>query len=328
MKSGINIRDLDSIKSLRNAILKFSEYGLSSIPTIDVVLKKEIVELENREKQFKKSLVHHENNLQQARISLANCESSGYYDRDGNFHEPDCWLIKDQVSDCFYQFQEYQRKYQECRKIISRVKERLETFSRELVKFKNLLSNHSPYATNALKQLIIGAEDYQIIQSNSKHNNDLNPTVENTSANSYKSSESNNPLGELLLAVTGMSAIAALAKEIFNTSSGIKYELSNTVKNNTLDFYITHNDKTEKVAKLSINEKNSSRTGKIFSNYLEDNEISEKILVNLEKAAVKNNCLDLVSWADNHQINLFKNNKYQIRNQTASGGEVYKTLGL
>ena len=160
MNKSAFIRDLDSLKQLKIAILQFCEENESQILAIDSRLETKMSALKSNEFRLLNSIQTAEDDLQKAKYSLSICKSNIYKDEDGRTVYPNCEYEENELIECGHKLKKANSNYDTFKRSIRLLEEKIEYYQRSRYSYKSIITFKKEKATSCLGQLINGAEDY------------------------------------------------------------------------------------------------------------------------------------------------------------------------
>lgn len=130
MSNQADIRDIQILGDLKAAFGRFSEDVLQILPAIQKQFEEIEAWLEERQTHWQQQVDEAEDLVHAARRALGDCESSGYYDDEGDYQAPNCSSEEDEV-------QETEQHLAECEKNLETVKQWRHRIEGQIADFQN-----------------------------------------------------------------------------------------------------------------------------------------------------------------------------------------------
>ncbi len=317
------IRDIASLEQLRIAIARFCEESENQLNAIDSKLQTRIGNLKSLESQFQRIIEHANDELRYANNSLSYCESNTYEDDEGNATYPDCDYERDNVYDCKKRLDVAEQNYSAFRREIRNLEISIAEYQNPKIKYKTLIQFEKEAATNSLKQLINGAEDYLSVSS----------PLENGFSNGLGFAEAIAKIDPTMIIATtvGVAEIIVMSMFSFLGLGGSLFRVSNKSKKGLVT--TTYSEKgTEHIcSELKIEKRETGNIGKIVSvnipSSLQNEKIGKHLVNNLEAICRANDCKEISGWANSSNVAFYQGLNYQTRNEIKeTGAEVFKPL--
>lgn len=323
MSNSAYIRDIASLEQLRIAIARFCEESEDQLHAIDLKLQSRISNLESLESQFQRMVESAQYEFDSARSSLSICESNIYEDEDGNTIYPDCENERSELIISRERLELAQHNYSSFRREIRNLKNAIDDYQNPKIKYKTLIQFEKEAATNSLKQLINGAEDYLSVSA-------LSGNGFSTSSGITESISKIDPT-IIVAASIGVAEILMMSMFSFLGEGGKLFNVTNT--RNNIVITTTYFEKGEKhvCSELKIEKKENGNMGKILSINipisLHHEKIGKHLINNMEATCRANDCEEISGWATTQNLYFYRNLGYQSRNEVKeSGAEVFKIL--
>ena len=317
------IRDIASLDQLIISISRFCEESENQLNVIDSKLVSRVANLKANEFQFQRILDAAQNSLRDAYAALADCEADTYTDEDGDTHYPDCSYDKEELSENKNRLLVAEQNYSAFKREIRNLEAKVAEFQNPKIRYRSVIQFEKESSTSSLKQLINGAEDYLAVSSPSA--NDL--------SNGLGLTESISKIDPtmILAATIGAGEIMIMSIFSFLGSSGDRYSFNNNKQRDIIATTYSENGKTHVCSELKIENRESGNVGKILSvnipPELQSEKIGKSLVANMETNCRANDCNEINGWANSANIQFYKSNGYNVRNEIkGSGGEVFKSI--
>lgn len=90
MSNQANLRDVQALEDLRASLKRFHSEAQESLNAAMQESRRELDHLAERQQHWQNEMRRRSENLQRAKSAFTACQASGYRDRDGYYHQPDC----------------------------------------------------------------------------------------------------------------------------------------------------------------------------------------------------------------------------------------------
>ena len=90
MSDSLEIHDIQTLSDLHAALGRFSTDVQQGLRVAEGSIRETLEWLEGRIRHWQREVERAHQMVQQAQADLSRCQASGYVDRDGHYHQPDC----------------------------------------------------------------------------------------------------------------------------------------------------------------------------------------------------------------------------------------------
>lgn len=321
MSNSAYIRDIASLDQLRIAIARFSEESENQLNLTDSKLQSRFDDLKSLESQFQRIIESAQNDLWNANILLAECESNTYENEEGETVHPNCDFEKEKVDECKKRLKIAEYNYISFQTEIRNLEKAIEEYLNPKIKFKRIIQDKNEAAVSSLKQLINGAEDYLSVTS----------SVMSREPGLMDAIYEISPL--IIIEATAQIAETILISFFsFFSEGGSIYSLLNTKNDKIISSTFSENGKDCICSEMRIEKKGAGNLGKIISvsvpPSLQNKKVGKYFIRNMEMICRANDCKEISGWSSTTNLSFFQGLNYQSRNEVnGAGGEVFKPLG-
>jgi len=202
VSNSADIRDIQVLGDLKNAFGRFGEDVLQILASLQKEFEEIQEKLQERQDHWQREIDVAEDRVHAARRSLSECESSGYYDEEGDYQAPNCSSEEDEVQETEKHLAECEVNLETVKQWRHRIESSIADFQNEIHRLSNLASTRTgsaqAFLANKLEILnryisgsssVVGISALQGQSKNDKLNKD-SPEPSNTidySANSLAS---------------------------------------------------------------------------------------------------------------------------------------------
>src|SRR5690348_6829373 len=129
MSSSANVRAIDALEELRNALMRFKSHAQSVLDTVEAEIKRTAVWLQERLQYWQKELIRRQRMLEEAQAALNSCMAKSYRDPEtGRVYVPDCSREQAYVAQAIRFVQEAEQELRVVREHIKRVGEAVASY--------------------------------------------------------------------------------------------------------------------------------------------------------------------------------------------------------
>lgn len=323
MSNSAYIRDIASLEQLRISIARFCEESENQLQAIDSKLQSRIGNLKSLESHFQRMTESAQENLRNASNALYSCEADTYEDEEGNTQYSNCDYQNEEVIECKQRLEIAEFNYNAFKREIRNLEISIAEYQNPKIKYRTLIEFEKEAATNSLRQLINGAEDYLSIST----------PLSNELTNGFSIVEAIAKVDPTMILATtvGVAEIIVMSAFSFLGLGGSLFTISNKNKKGIIT--TTYLDKgTEHVcSELKIDKRESGNVGKIISvnipTSLQNEKIGKHLINNMEATCRANECKEISGWATTANVGFYESLDYQTRNVIKdSGAEAFKPL--
>lgn len=321
MSQSVIVRDLSSLKELKEAFARFCEEQTIQLRIIDTFkIHSRLDELKRHESQLKRNVDTAHSNLRSAVSALSICEVSINKDKKERF-DACCLLEKEEVIQRQKNLSQAEHNLALFKQEIRRLEQIVEEYkNRYLRKYREIVQWEKESAIGSLKQLIDGLEDY------------LSRKPQNgggSFSNGFGITDALAKIDPTMIVAASVGAYEFIFESIFSFigMSGDLLNISNQTKNGLITTSYLDNGIEYTCSELKID----NNLGKIISvnipPSLRNEQIVKHLIKNMEINCRANDCSEIFGWAKEENIPFYEKLGYESRNEiTGVGAEVYKPL--
>ncbi len=160
----LDLKDIQTLLDLKTAINKFSEGVQNGLNAAIVEITRTFEWLQERMSYWQHEIERAQQELSRAQADLRRCENSGYYDDDGNYHQPNCGCEEQAVD----QAKVYLQQCNEALYVVRGWHSRIEEAASDYMLASNQLNKTSEWQSEkAQTNLIQTAGKYEAVQTTS-----------------------------------------------------------------------------------------------------------------------------------------------------------------
>jgi hypothetical protein len=145
-----DIRDIQALSSLKAAFGRFGVEVLQLLPSIQKQFEEIQDRLQEREAHWERQVEAAREEVNAARRALSSCHKSGYYDREGDYVEPDCSWEENQVGYAEGHLAECESNLEIVKQWRHRIESQIADFQNDIHRLSNLASTRTGSAQTFL----------------------------------------------------------------------------------------------------------------------------------------------------------------------------------
>jgi hypothetical protein len=158
--SHANLRDISALKCFGSGFKRFDAEARASLKNTKLEAERQILVLEQQKRECEERTVRAAQAVRLAANALANCQASGEYDKDGNYHAPNCSAQVAMLQKTKRMLEEAKMQLEAAQKRLKQLQDQTALFLRALQRFFTYCDTSLPKAVNTLNRLSGIAEDY------------------------------------------------------------------------------------------------------------------------------------------------------------------------
>ncbi len=158
--SSANVKSIDALSEMRGSLAQFRAEAQSALDSAAMEIQRTQAWLQERLQHWGNVVRRCEAAVRQGQAALTRCQNSGYYDRDGHYHPPNCSAQEAALYQAQRQLAEAQPELQKVQQAKRAVNEAVAAYQREAQRLAGLLSNDLPKAAALLERKISILDGY------------------------------------------------------------------------------------------------------------------------------------------------------------------------
>lgn len=158
--SAANVFNIQALSDLKAALARFKSDALEPIHAAQQEIQRTQEWLTERERHWQREVQRCEQVLRQAQAALVRCQASGFYDRDGRYHPPNCSAQEHAVAQARSQLEHGRQELQNVQHWTRAVDQADAEFQREAQRLSNMLDNDVAKASALLENKIAILQSY------------------------------------------------------------------------------------------------------------------------------------------------------------------------
>lgn len=321
MSQSVVVRDISSLKELKEAFARFCEEQTTELRIIDAFkIHTRLEELKHHESQLNRNVETAHSNLRSAVSALSICEDINNREEKERF-EASCLLEKEEVIQCQKKLSQAEHNLALFKQEIRKIEQIVEVYrTRYLRKYGEIIQWEKESAIGSLQQLIDGLEDY------------LSRTPQNSSckfSNGFGIADNVAGIDPTMTVAVTAGTYEFIFESLFSFigMNGDLLNAANKMKNGVITTSYLDNGQEYNCSELKID----NNRGKIVSvnipPSLRNEQIGKHLIQNMEINCRANDCSEIFGWAKEENVPFYKNLGYESRNEIKGvGSEVFKPL--
>jgi hypothetical protein len=162
--SGANVQSITTLSDLRCALVRFSGEASEALLSLDREIERTQDWLRQRLDHWRQEAARLRNELAVAQAALRVCERSGYRDRDGYYHEPDCRAQMQRAAEAQARLAHAESEADNARRWVSQVQQAVGQYQVHARRLADLTGSHTEKASACLSRAQGDLEAYLRVQ--------------------------------------------------------------------------------------------------------------------------------------------------------------------
>ncbi|MBI3914405.1 MAG: hypothetical protein HY327_09505 [Chloroflexi bacterium] len=161
--SAANVLSIHALEDLKAALTRFSSEGQEVLDAAAQEIRRTLDWLVERQNHWQVEVRRRQEIVAQARASLARCQASGFYDREGHYHPPDCSRQERALLEAQRYLAEAEAELRNAQQWMQKVQQAVSEYQREAQRLAQLVSSELPKASAFLQRKINDLERYRAV---------------------------------------------------------------------------------------------------------------------------------------------------------------------
>lgn len=145
-----NVQAIHALDEFRGALARFGSDAQNGLTAAAQEIQRTNDWLAERMNYWRNEVMRRQAAVQQAEAALARCQASGYYDRDGHYHAPDCSAYQAAVLQARVRLREAEAELRNVQQWTRLVQQAIAEYQREAQRLAAILGNDLPKASALL----------------------------------------------------------------------------------------------------------------------------------------------------------------------------------
>jgi len=144
MRPGANVRSIQTLEDLRAALSRFRGESQEALQSAELEIQRTLEWLTEAQNRWRREVRDRQESVRRAEAALARCQASGYRDRDGHYHTPNCSVYEQALYTAQMRLREAQEQLGNVLRWVGIVEKAVDSYHTQARRFKNLLSSELP----------------------------------------------------------------------------------------------------------------------------------------------------------------------------------------
>ncbi len=154
MSPGANVLSIQALEDLRTALSRFGGDAQDALRSADLEIRRTLEWLDEALRRWQQEVAKRREAERRAAAALSRCQASGYRDRDGYYHEPDCSAYEQALSTARFRRTEAEKQLRNVQQWEKVARDAVDSYHRQARRFQNALSSDLPNGTALLERKI------------------------------------------------------------------------------------------------------------------------------------------------------------------------------
>ena len=160
MSLSAQVRSIQALGDLKGALGRFGGEAQMALQAAEQEIRCTLDWLQERLNYWRSEVQRRQEEVRQAQMALARCRASGYYDRDGRYHAPDCSAEERALCQAQVRLREAEVELQNVQRWMKAVGEAVDTYRVQAQRLGRLIVTDLPKANTFLERKIAELQAY------------------------------------------------------------------------------------------------------------------------------------------------------------------------
>jgi hypothetical protein len=183
MSSSANVQSIQALEDLKGALGRFSGEAQEALGAAEQEIRRTLDWLHERLNHWQNEVRRRQEEVRQAMDALRRCQASGYSDRDGHYHAPDCSAYERALRQAQARLEEAQRELRNVQQWAQRVQQAAGDYHVQARRLQQLATTENQKAQAFLERALGDLERYLAVAAGVAF---LGPTFVNALRASYQ----------------------------------------------------------------------------------------------------------------------------------------------
>lgn len=154
MSPGANVLSIQALEDFRTALSRFGGEAQDALRSAELEIRRTLEWLVEAQRRWQREVAKRRETERRAAAALSRCQASGYRDRDGYYHPPDCSAYEQALSTARFRRAEAEKQLRNAQQWEKVARDAVDSYHREARRFQNALSSELPNGTALLERKI------------------------------------------------------------------------------------------------------------------------------------------------------------------------------
>jgi chromosome segregation ATPase len=146
MNQSANVRAIQTFDDLKGALARFGAEACQALAAADLGIRQTLDWLQERLNHWQNEVQQRQEEVRRAEAALARCRASGYRDRDGHYHAPDCSAYERAVFQARARLREAETELANVRRWLAQVQQAVREYEIQARRLQELATTHTDRA--------------------------------------------------------------------------------------------------------------------------------------------------------------------------------------
>lgn len=165
MSEAAHVQAIETLRDMESALGRFAGEAREALTAAELEIRRTLEWLQERLHHWQREVERWRQEVQSARAALERCQRSGYYDRDGHYHAPDCSAYEAALAAARRRLGEAEAELANVQKWSARVREAEAAYRMEARRLEQMASADIPRARALLNRKIADLEAYLAVSA-------------------------------------------------------------------------------------------------------------------------------------------------------------------
>ena len=160
MSSSAHVQSIQALEDLKGALGRFSGEAQEALGAAEQEIRRTLDWLHERLNHWQNEVRRRQEEVRQAMDALLRCQASGYHDRDGHYHAPDCSAYERALRQAQARLQEAEAELANVRRWAAQVQQATAAYQAQERRLQEVTTTQSERAQASLERAITDLERY------------------------------------------------------------------------------------------------------------------------------------------------------------------------
>jgi DNA repair exonuclease SbcCD ATPase subunit len=160
MSLSAQVQSIQALDDLKGALGRFAGEGQEALQAAEQEIRRTLDWLQERLNHWQNEVRRRQEEVRRAEAALARCQASGYYDREGHYHAPDCSAYERTLRQAQIHLQEADAELRNVQRWTQLVQQAIGKYHAQARRLQDLATVHTEKAQAFLGRAIADLEKY------------------------------------------------------------------------------------------------------------------------------------------------------------------------
>jgi len=163
MSPSAQVQSIQALDDLKGALGRFAGESQEALQAAEQEIRRTLDWLQERLNHWQNEVRRRQEEVRRAEVALARCQASGYYDREGHYHAPDCSAYEHALRQAQIRLQEAESELRSVQQWMKVVGEAVAAYRTQAQRLGQLLATDLPKAEAFLQHKIADLHAYLVV---------------------------------------------------------------------------------------------------------------------------------------------------------------------